>query len=187
MIGAAEQERLLEDRHRQRALEKQNERGNDDDNYGGFDDEYDYDGMDDDDGLEERIPGVNADYDDEDDAEDFPAEEEVPLVGVDEEKEDFPAEEEVPLVGDDGIGDYPVEEEVPIVGEDDSKETPTDTVENLAISTSSGVVEQHPPSKILEPQGLGLEGIATEAPRHPCHPAGRLHIWADNPRKTITA
>ncbi|EPE32257.1 hypothetical protein GLAREA_07390 [Glarea lozoyensis ATCC 20868] len=218
MIGAAEQERLLEDRHRQRALEKQNERGNDDDNYGGFDDEYDYDGMDDDDGLEERIPGVNADYDDEDDAEDFPAEEEVPLVGVDEEKEDFPAEEEVPLVGDDGIGDYPVEEEVPIVGEDDSKETPTDTVENLggftfqqswhtplspsspgmpdtprdgngevigfamtrnspyvpsaptpisAISTSSGVVEQHPPSKILEPQGLGLEGIATEAPRHP--------------------
>lgn len=65
MIGAAEQERLLEDRHRQRALEKQAEKANNDDQFGDFDDEYDYDDMDDDDGLEERIPGVNADLEDD--------------------------------------------------------------------------------------------------------------------------
>ncbi|KAG9239528.1 hypothetical protein BJ875DRAFT_365668 [Amylocarpus encephaloides] len=70
MIGAAEQERLLEDRHRQRALEKKADRANDNENEEGFDDEYDFDDMDDDDGLEERIPGVNADLEDDED-EDF--------------------------------------------------------------------------------------------------------------------
>lgn len=65
MIGAAEQERLLEDRHRQRALEKQVDKAHDDDQFGDFDDEYDFDDMDDDDGLEERIPGVNADLEDD--------------------------------------------------------------------------------------------------------------------------
>ncbi|CAG8978974.1 hypothetical protein HYALB_00012257 [Hymenoscyphus albidus] len=65
MIGAAEQERLLEDRHRQRALEKQAEKANEDDHFRDFDDEYDFDGMNDDDGLEERIPGVNADVEDD--------------------------------------------------------------------------------------------------------------------------
>jgi hypothetical protein len=64
MIGAAEQERLLEDRHRQRALEKKNEKG--DHQYDEEEDEYDYDDMMDDDGLEERIPGVNADLEEED-------------------------------------------------------------------------------------------------------------------------
>lgn len=67
MIGAAEQERLLEDRHRQRALEKKNEKG--DDLYDEEEEEYDYDDMMDDDGLEERIPGVNADLDEEDELE----------------------------------------------------------------------------------------------------------------------
>jgi hypothetical protein len=66
MIGAVEQERLLEDRHRQRALEKENEK-----EHGGDIDDFDEEfNMDDDDGLEERIPGVNADYDDEDDEDD---------------------------------------------------------------------------------------------------------------------
>lgn len=65
MIGAAEQERLLEDRHRQRALEKENEKADGGD-FDDFDDDFDYDNMDDDDGLEERIPGVNADFDEED-------------------------------------------------------------------------------------------------------------------------
>jgi hypothetical protein len=63
MIGAAEQERLLEDRHRQRALEKKNDKG--DDPYD-EEDEFDYDDMMDDDGLEERIPGVNADLEEDD-------------------------------------------------------------------------------------------------------------------------
>lgn len=69
MIGAAEQERLLEDRHRQKALEKKAENENDERMEDEFDDEYNYDM--DDDGLEERIPGVNADYDDEEDPYEF--------------------------------------------------------------------------------------------------------------------
>ncbi|ESZ90397.1 hypothetical protein SBOR_9208 [Sclerotinia borealis F-4128] len=67
MIGAAEQERLLEDRHRQKALEKKNNPDNNDDQQIHDEDEdFDYDDMMDDDGLEERIPGVNADYDEDD-------------------------------------------------------------------------------------------------------------------------
>lgn len=65
MIGAASQEKLLEDRHRQKALEKSaspDGHGHDVEE----EDEYDYDNMDDDDGLEEEIPMNGADlYDDE--------------------------------------------------------------------------------------------------------------------------
>lgn len=65
MIGAAEQERLLEDRHRQKALEKKIETPEPDERMDEYEDDYDYDNMDDDDGLEERIPGVNADYEED--------------------------------------------------------------------------------------------------------------------------
>lgn len=69
MIGAAKQEKLLEERHRQREQEKKTL----DDSAGYHDDfdedSFDYDAMMDDDGLEERIPGVNADYEDEEDFE----------------------------------------------------------------------------------------------------------------------
>ncbi|ODA81526.1 hypothetical protein RJ55_00025 [Drechmeria coniospora] len=64
MVGAAKQEKILEERHRQRELKKKTTSAG---NAGasGFDDsdgdDYDYDAMMDDDGLEERIPGVNAD------------------------------------------------------------------------------------------------------------------------------
>ncbi|RFU34384.1 hypothetical protein B7463_g1933, partial [Scytalidium lignicola] len=64
MIGAAEQERLLEERHRQKALERKIETPEPDEDP--YDYDYDYDNMDDDDGLEERIPGVNADAEEED-------------------------------------------------------------------------------------------------------------------------
>lgn len=91
MIGAAEQERLLEDRHRQRALEKKNEKG--DDPYDEEEEDFDYDDMMDDDGLEERIPGVNADLDDDDDlegmlGEDDGFEESIPGVNADAEEDD---------------------------------------------------------------------------------------------------
>lgn len=86
MIGAAEEERLLEERHRQRQLEKGPEEtgGNRDSRFDDFDeDAFDYDALDYDDDLEERIPGVNADLEDdydgfevpEDDLEDFAGEE----------------------------------------------------------------------------------------------------------------
>lgn len=68
MIGAAKQEKIMEERHRQRQLEKgePEDDGRRDSRFDEFDDEeFDYDAMMDDDGLEERIPGVNADYDDD--------------------------------------------------------------------------------------------------------------------------
>ncbi|EEU42324.1 uncharacterized protein NECHADRAFT_93398 [Fusarium vanettenii 77-13-4] len=80
MIGAAKQEKLLEDRHRQRELEKKTSEpsGPRDSRFDDFDDDaFDYDAMMDDDGLEERIPGVNADYEDD------IYEEEIPMVGED--------------------------------------------------------------------------------------------------------
>ncbi|OAA46230.1 hypothetical protein NOR_02983 [Metarhizium rileyi] len=72
MVGAAEQEKILEDRHRQRELER-NTSVNDcsrDSRFDDFDeDAFDYDAMMDDDGLEEKIPGVNADLNEEEVAE----------------------------------------------------------------------------------------------------------------------
>ncbi|KAI0799513.1 hypothetical protein GGR55DRAFT_683860 [Xylaria sp. FL0064] len=67
MIGAAEQEKLLEERHRQRQQDKASGLSSDwrDSRFDEFDDaSFDYDAMDYDDDLEERIPGVNADLDD---------------------------------------------------------------------------------------------------------------------------
>ncbi|KAM7213497.1 hypothetical protein V8F06_011110 [Rhypophila decipiens] len=68
MMGSASQEKILEERHRQREQEKKTSDeavGPRDSRYDEFDDDFDYDAMMDDDGLEERIPGVNADYEDE--------------------------------------------------------------------------------------------------------------------------
>ncbi|KAI1745534.1 hypothetical protein F4680DRAFT_105645 [Xylaria scruposa] len=67
MIGAAEQEKILEERHRQRQQDKLTGVSSDrrDSRFDEFDeDAFDYDTMDYDDDLEERIPGVNADLDD---------------------------------------------------------------------------------------------------------------------------
>ncbi|KAJ4125557.1 hypothetical protein NW768_009178 [Fusarium equiseti] len=67
MIGAAKQEKLLEDRHRQRELEKKT---TDvpvprDSRFDDFDDDgFDYDAMMEDDGFEEDIPMVGDDFDD---------------------------------------------------------------------------------------------------------------------------
>ncbi|PTB70080.1 hypothetical protein BBK36DRAFT_152169 [Trichoderma citrinoviride] len=68
MIGAAKQEKLLEERHRQRELDKKAAEGEPrDSRFDEFDeDSFDYDAMMDDDGLEEKIPGINADYEEED-------------------------------------------------------------------------------------------------------------------------
>lgn len=90
MIGAANQEKLLEDRHRQKALERQNTSSIIDDE-GQFDD-FDYDGMlEDIDGLEESIPGINTDADGEDDLNGL--EEDVPGVNADAETSLYEGEE----------------------------------------------------------------------------------------------
>ncbi|KAI0015686.1 hypothetical protein F4780DRAFT_762900 [Xylariomycetidae sp. FL0641] len=76
MIGSAQQEKLLEEKHRQRQQDKVGDKVVDepterrDSRFDDFDeDTFDYDAMDYDDGLEERIPGVNADLDEEEDVE----------------------------------------------------------------------------------------------------------------------
>lgn len=65
-VGSAAQEQLLEERHRQqKAKRKERESVLSDGNEMYDEDEYDnYDDMDEDDGLEEKIPGVNADDED---------------------------------------------------------------------------------------------------------------------------
>ncbi|KAL6853276.1 hypothetical protein J3F83DRAFT_719090 [Trichoderma novae-zelandiae] len=67
MVGAAKQEKLLEERHRQRELEQKAAQGEPrDSRFDDFDeDAFDYDAMMEDDGLEEQIPGINADYEEE--------------------------------------------------------------------------------------------------------------------------
>ena len=68
MIGAAKQEKLLEERHRQKQQEHTCTVSADHDStcYDFDQDRFDYDAMEFDDGLEERIPGVNADLDEDD-------------------------------------------------------------------------------------------------------------------------
>ncbi|KAL1996555.1 hypothetical protein VTN49DRAFT_7420 [Thermomyces lanuginosus] len=68
-VGSSTQEKLLEEKHKQkeaarRAMARSQRRSS---YYDDFDDEdFDYDAIMDDGGLEERIPGVNADADDDD-------------------------------------------------------------------------------------------------------------------------
>ncbi|TAQ84455.1 hypothetical protein B7494_g7230 [Chlorociboria aeruginascens] len=124
MIGAAEQERLLEDRHRQRALEKKNTP--DEDERDQFDDEmddYDYDNMDDDEGLEERIPGVNADLDEDDVYEEM-----IPGVNVD--LEDDVLEESILRINSD------LKEDSNIIW-DDSKNIAGFTFQQLSVTPMS--------------------------------------------------
>ncbi|KAI6713852.1 hypothetical protein JHW43_003609 [Diplocarpon mali] len=91
IVGAAKQERLLEDRHRKKALEKKAEKPADED--GQLDDEfetgYDCENIDDGDGLEERIPGVNAELEEDYPYDDVDLEEPIPLSGLDEDAYNF--------------------------------------------------------------------------------------------------
>ncbi|KXJ97018.1 hypothetical protein Micbo1qcDRAFT_155763 [Microdochium bolleyi] len=70
MVGSANEEKLLEERHRQKQQDKQDEvqdNGYRDSRYDEFDEDFDYDNMlDDVDDFEERIPGVNADFEEDD-------------------------------------------------------------------------------------------------------------------------
>lgn len=105
MIGAARAEKQLEERHRQKELERKANNGPAarDSRFDDFDeDAFDYDAAMDDDGLEEAIPGVNADYEDDYFEEEVPFEEDVPLVGDDviiEEEEDDPDNDQENFAG----------------------------------------------------------------------------------------
>ena len=183
MIGAAEQERLLEDRHRQRALEKKNEKG--DDPYGEDEDEYDYDDMMDDDGLEERIPGVNADLDEEGDLEDLlyeddGLEESIPGVNADAEEDDEGFHDDSERFAGftfqqsslaspmspygPGMVSTPRDADGEVIGFAFTKDSPQVPVaEDSPVSTA---ISSNARLSALGPalQGLGLQGVETSSP-----------------------
>jgi len=70
MVGSANEEKLLEERHRQKLLEKETTSpgpAGRDSRFDDFnEDDFDYDAMMEDDGFEERIPGVNVDAEEDD-------------------------------------------------------------------------------------------------------------------------
>lgn len=148
MTGAAKQEKILEERHRQRELDKKAATGEvRDSRYDDFDDDaFDYDAMMDDDGLEERIPGVNADYD-----EDNYFEEDIPEVNDD--YDDGYFEEEIPGVNSDLHDEDHPRIHDPCFAEDTD---PDNDQENFA-----GFVFQrsNPTSSLASPRTCGL--IAT--------------------------
>ena len=176
MIGAAEQERLLEDRHRQRALEKKNADG--DEQYDDeVEDEYDFDNMDDDDGLEERIPGVNADLDEEEDL--GVLEEEISGVNddLDEEDPDGILDDRENVAGftfqqsslasplsptTPGMVSTPRDANGDVIGFAMTKNSPYIST-NLTQSTTSPTLSTAPEvlshTKDLSVQGLGLQGV----------------------------
>ena len=180
MIGAAEQERLLEDRHRQRALERKNDAG--DDSYID-EDEIDYDEMIDDDGLEERIPGVNANLE-EDDMEDMldddnGSEEAIPGVNVEAEDDEgnLPNSQNMsgfkfqqsalatPLSPDTpGVDSTPRDANGEVIGFAFTKDFPY--VGTAQESTPSLPIPPDPrvPAVGAELQGLGLQGVKTNSP-----------------------
>jgi hypothetical protein len=66
-VESSTQEKMLEEKHKAKEASRKIEDGYFDD----FDDDFDNDMLDDLDGLEEQIPGVNVDADDDDDYDDF--------------------------------------------------------------------------------------------------------------------
>lgn len=68
-IGSSVQEKLLEEKHKEKEAARRAKAELERSEYSDYEDEFDYDMDDDADGLEERIPGVNADADDEEDDE----------------------------------------------------------------------------------------------------------------------
>ncbi|KAL5318398.1 hypothetical protein ACEPPN_013458 [Leptodophora sp. 'Broadleaf-Isolate-01'] len=180
MIGAAKQERLLEDRHRQKALEKKAEKNDDEDEDDRIEDEfendYDYDNMDDDDGLEERIPGVNADLDDDD----YPYDDsEEPIPGADDEEDPYQFSDHEGNLGgftfqqsslatpmsptSPAMVSTPRDADGEVIGFAMTKNSPwAPKGADSNISPSSPMSpDMKSPALVTEMQGLGLQGINT--------------------------
>ncbi|KAH6695619.1 hypothetical protein F5X68DRAFT_31165 [Plectosphaerella plurivora] len=160
MVGAAKQEKLLEERHRQRELERKTSEvetesdadPNRDSRFDDFDeDNFDYEAMMADDGLEEPIPGAGLD--------DY-GEEEIPMNDMGYDEEEIPMnsmdydEEEVPM----NSMDYD-EEEVPMNSMDyDEEEVPMNTMDydDEEIPTSSMDYDEEEASEDLSTKIPGL-------------------------------
>ncbi|KAH7397597.1 hypothetical protein BKA64DRAFT_576331 [Cadophora sp. MPI-SDFR-AT-0126] len=181
MIGAAEQERLLEDRHRQKALEKKAGKDNDEEEDDRLEDEfendYDYDNMDDDDGLEERIPGVNADLD-EDDYPYVDMEEPIPGADDDAEEPDQFSDHSENLGGftfhqsslatpmsptSPAMVSTPRDVNGEVIGFAMTKNSPwaPQGVDATVSSTSPASPDMKSPVLVTKMQGLGLQGVNT--------------------------
>lgn len=157
MIGAAEQERLLEERHRQKALERKAETPEGDEDP--YDDDYDYDNMDDDDGLEERIPGVNADAEEEDiygDDDQFAGFSFQPLSAI------SPA---TPYSA--GVTSTPRDADGEVIGFALTKESPDMPLQSHQQINTSSFVNVDPSSAVsggqTQVEGLGLQNITVNA------------------------
>jgi len=154
MIGSANEEKLLEERHRQKQADKQDvgvdpqDDGYRDSRFDDFDvDGYDYDDMMDDDGLEERIPGVNADYEEDDG---FGGMDDM---GYDEEDMGFDQDEQDPDNDQDNFGGFVFQRSDPnsLVTTPLGPEpvlTPRDPGGNVIGYASAGTTPTYPPKSI---------------------------------------
>ncbi|OHF03168.1 hypothetical protein CORC01_01552 [Colletotrichum orchidophilum] len=155
MVGAAKQEKLLEERHRQRELERKTSdpepSGARDSRFDDFDEDFDYDAMMEDDGFEEPIPMSNDFGDDYAYEEDFDAGGTDPL-GLD-------ADDAFDAAGTDPLALDPVPE-VEIEAEEDAENDPDNDQENFA-----GFVFQRsgPPSALTSPHSAGLLATPRDA------------------------
>lgn len=169
MIGAAKQEKILEERHRQRQAEKQVEDDANprDSRFDDFDDDFDYDAMMDDDGLEERIPGVNADYEEEDD---FYIEEEDPN-DPDNDQENFAG---FSFQRSNGTSPLAASHDASAIGTPQADSDLTSPPKTLGESllppspdTQLGRAPQSPPD------GLGIQGVEGTSHSQPSKAAGQ--------------
>ncbi|KAK3396867.1 hypothetical protein B0T20DRAFT_378770 [Sordaria brevicollis] len=173
MMGSADEEKALEERHRQRQREKGGGatsalRQEHDSRFDDLEEEdFDYDAMMDDDGLEEPIPGVNADYDD-----DY-GEEPIPGVNADYDEEPIPGTEdyaglEEPIPGVNA--DY--QELLPADDQDDDDDydpetDPDNDQENFAgfefqrSNKSSGPITPHSPVVASTPSNETEQAVAS--------------------------
>jgi len=149
MIGATKQEKIMEERHRQKAAERKTMEPissmQRDSRFDDIDD-FDYDAMMVDDGPEEEIPEMGEDYD-----EDF--EDPIPGVNVDHDEEPIP-----------GMDDSDGEEPVPEVGDDyDDEGDPDNDQENF----SSFIFQRsNPASALTSPQSAGMIQTPRDADGH---------------------
>ncbi|EFQ30527.1 hypothetical protein CGRA01v4_13425 [Colletotrichum graminicola] len=152
MAGAAKQEKLLEERHRQRELERKTSdpepSQNRDSRFDDFDEDFDYDAMMEDDGFEEPIPMSNDFEDDYGYEEDFDAGGTDPLGGD--------AEEGFNAAGT-ALDTVP---EVEVEAAEDAEDDPDNDQENFA-----GFVFQrsNPPSALASPHSAGLVSTPRDA------------------------
>lgn len=181
MIGAAEQERLLEDRHRKKELERKSESPEGNGAEEEYQDDYDYDDMMDDDGLEEPIPMIDNDYDEETLGAGF--EEEIPEVNTD----SVPREEQIlddheNLAGfkfrhsaatplspySPGLVSTPRDANGEVIGFALTKNSPYPTIDMAQEYGPSPILADPPSLGGLESehdiQGLGLQGLQQNAP-----------------------